>query len=67
VISDDVYELDRLNRLKTQTKQNTGARTIEYDKTDQVIGVSGSNSEGYSYDKNGNRTGGGYVTAAGNR
>jgi RHS repeat-associated protein len=29
--------------------------------------VTGSNSEGYTYDKNGNRTNGGYVTGSGNR
>jgi RHS repeat-associated protein len=67
VIGNDVYELDILDRLQTETKQDSGARSIGYDHTDQVTTVTGSNSEGYTYDKNGNRTGGGYVTGAGNR
>jgi RHS repeat-associated protein len=65
-IASDSYGLDDLSRLTTETKDGQ-ARTIAYDNTDQVKTVTGSNSEGYSYDKNGNRTGGGYVTGAGNR
>jgi RHS repeat-associated protein len=67
VISNDIYGLDQLNRLKTETKQGTGARTINYDKTDQVQTVTGSNSEAYTYDQNGNRTNSGYATDSGNR
>jgi uncharacterized protein RhaS with RHS repeats len=66
VISNDVYVLDDLDRLTTETKDGA-PRTIGYDNTDQVTTVTGSNSEGYTYDKNGNRTGGGYVTGSGNR
>jgi hypothetical protein len=66
VISTNSYVLDDLNRLETETKDGVG-RAIGYDDTDQVIGVSGSNSEVYSYDLNGNRINVGYVTGAGNR
>jgi RHS repeat-associated protein len=66
VIANDTYVLDDLNRLEAQTKDGQ-ARAIVYDNTDQVQTVTGSNSEGYTYDLNGNRTGGGYVTGSGNR
>ncbi len=66
VIANDTYVLDDLNRLEAQTKDGQ-ARSIVYDNTDQVQTVTGSNSEGYTYDLNGNRTGGGYVTDTGNR
>jgi RHS repeat-associated protein len=66
VIANDIYDLDDLNRLQAQTKDGN-ARAIVYDNTDQVKTVTGSNSEAYTYDLNGNRTGGGYVTIAGNR
>ena len=66
VIATASYVLDDLNRLTTETLDGA-PRTIGYDGTDQVKTVTGSNSEAYTYDKNGNRTGGGYVTASGNR
>jgi RHS repeat-associated protein len=66
VIASSSYDLDALSRLRAETKNGLN-RAIGYDDTDQVIGVSGSNSEGYTYDLNGNRTGGGYSTGAGNR
>jgi RHS repeat-associated protein len=66
VISNDLYDLDILGRLKTETVDGQ-SRSISYDNTDQVKTVTGSNSEGYTYDQNGNRTGGGYVTDTGNR
>jgi RHS repeat-associated protein len=66
VISNSQYDLDVLNRLTTEHNNGTN-RNFEYDKTDQVKLVSGSNSEGYTYDKNGNRTNAGYVTGVGNR
>ena len=66
VIANDIYDLDNLSRLQAQTKDGN-ARSIVYDNTDQVKTVTGSNSEGYTYDLNGNRTGGGYVTGSGNR
>jgi RHS repeat-associated protein len=66
MIANDTYVLDDLNRLAAQTKDGA-PRTVSYDNTDQVKTVTGSNSEGYTYDKNGNRTNGGYVTDTGNR
>jgi YD repeat-containing protein len=66
VIASDSYDLDILDRLTAQTKDGLN-RTIGYDDTDQVKTVTGSNSEAYTYDLNGNRTGGGYVTTSGNR
>jgi RHS repeat-associated protein len=66
ILASDIYGLDDLSRLTTETKNGQG-RTIEYDNTDQVTTVTGSNSEGYTYDKNGNRTNTGYVTGSGNR
>jgi RHS repeat-associated protein len=66
VIASDVYDLDVLSRLRSETKDGQ-SRAIGYDDTDQVKSVSGSNSEAYSYDKNGNRIDAGYVTVAGNR
>jgi RHS repeat-associated protein len=68
VFSNDVYELDLVDRLKTEAETVDGQiRSIDYDNTDQVTTVSGSNSEGYTYDKNGNRINAGYVTGSGNR
>ena len=49
VIGNDSYDLDILDRLTAQTKDGV-ARSIVYDNTDQVQTVTGSNSEGYSYD-----------------
>jgi YD repeat-containing protein len=66
VIASDVYDLDILSRLRSETKDGL-SRAIGYDDTDQVKSVSGSNNEAYSYDKNGNRLNAGYVTDSGNR
>ena len=66
VIANDIYVLDDLDRVRTQTL-NGAPRTIGYDDTDQVVSVAGSNPEGYAYDLNGNRTNAGYVTVSGNR
>jgi RHS repeat-associated protein len=66
VIGESSYEKDLLNRLTSETKDGAN-RQFNYDKTDQVKGVSGSNNEAYSYDKNGNRVNTGYVTGTGNR
>jgi RHS repeat-associated protein len=65
-ISDDVYVLDNLNRLQTQTKGGQ-VKEIRYDKTDQVQTVTGGAGEAYTYDLNGNRTNGGYTTGVDNR
>jgi RHS repeat-associated protein len=66
VIAQSSYGYDNLNRL-TSTTKNGQTQTYDYDSTDQVKTVTGSNSEAYTYDKNGNRTNSGYVTDAGNR
>jgi hypothetical protein len=46
-ISDDVYVLDNLNRLQTQTKGGQ-VKEIGYDKTDQVQTVTGGAGEAYN-------------------
>jgi RHS repeat-associated protein len=66
IIAQSTYSLDNLNRL-TATTKNGQTQTYDYDSTDQVKAVTGSNSEAYTYDQNGNRTNSGYVTDAGNR
>jgi RHS repeat-associated protein len=66
IIAQSTYALDNLNRL-ISTSKNGQTQTYDYDSTDQVKTVTGSHSEAYTYDKNGNRTSGGYVTDAGNR
>jgi RHS repeat-associated protein len=66
IIAQSTYGLDNLNRLISTTK-NGQTQTYDYDSTDQVKTVTGSNSEAYTYDQNGNRTNSGYVTDAGNR
>jgi RHS repeat-associated protein len=42
-------------------------RQIGYDKIDQVKSVTGSNSEAYTYDENGNRKNSGYATGVNNQ
>jgi RHS repeat-associated protein len=66
IIAQSTYVLDNLNRL-TATTKNGQTQTYDYDSTDQVQTVTGSNSEAYTYDRNGNRTNSGYITDAGNR
>jgi RHS repeat-associated protein len=66
IIAQSTYGYDKLNRL-TATTKNGQTQTYDYDSTDQVKTVTGSNSESYTYDQNGNRTNSGYVTDAGNR
>jgi RHS repeat-associated protein len=60
------YVIDDLDRLQSETKDSQ-SRTIGYDSIDQVATVTGSNSEAYTYDKNGNRTNNGYATGDDNR
>ena len=43
------------DRLKTEIVDGQ-SRSIVYDNTDQVKTVTGSNTEAYTYDKNGNRS-----------
>jgi RHS repeat-associated protein len=66
VIANSSYGFDNLSRLTSETIDGVN-RQIAYDKIDQVKTVTGSNSEAYTYDKNGNRTLGGYVTGVGNK
>jgi RHS repeat-associated protein len=66
IIAQSTYVLDNLNRL-TSTTKNGQTQTYDYDSTDQIKTVTGSNSEAYTYDQNGNRTNSGYITDAGNR
>ncbi len=60
------YIIDDLDRLKTETVDGQ-IRTIGYDSIDQVKTVTGSNSEAYTYDLNGNRINAGYTIDPDNR
>jgi RHS repeat-associated protein len=60
------YIIDDLDRLKTETVDGQ-IRTIGYDSIDQVKTVTGSNSEAYIYDLNGNRINTGYTIDPDNR
>jgi hypothetical protein len=66
VVASSSYVIDALDRLTSETVDGQ-SRTIGYDSIDQVATVTGSNSEAYTYDKNGNRTNAGYSTGADNR
>jgi RHS repeat-associated protein len=66
VISTHGYDYDALNRLTAESRDGV-SRQFGYDNIDQVKSVSGSNSESYDYDKNGNRTNAGYEHVAQNR
>ena len=59
VISTHGYDYDALNRLTAESRDGM-SRSFAYDKIDEVKSVSGSNTESYTYDKNGNRTNAGY-------
>jgi RHS repeat-associated protein len=65
-IADSTYGFDNLSRLISETKDGVN-RVIAYDKIDQVKAVTGSNSEAYNYDLNGNRTNVGYATGINNQ
>jgi RHS repeat-associated protein len=68
--SDDItayaYQYDKSSRLTQQSIAHGGATetsTFTYDRTHQLIGVASSNDDldrSFAFDKNGNRTGGGY-------
>jgi RHS repeat-associated protein len=64
--ADFAYGYDAGDRITSYTGPD-GSLTYTYDSTDQLTGVSGSHSESYSYDANGNRTMSGYATDTGNR
>jgi RHS repeat-associated protein len=65
-IASSLYGFDNLNRLTSETIDGVN-RQIGYDKIDQVKTVTGSNSEAYTYDENGNRKNGGYATGVNNQ
>ena len=58
-----VYSYDNANRVTTQVNAE-GTYTYTYDNANELTGVykSGTQTESYSYDLNGNRTGTGYST-----
>ncbi len=60
------YGYDAADRLTSYTGPD-GSLAYTYDGTNQLTGVSGSASESFAYDANGNRAGGGYATGVGNR
>jgi RHS repeat-associated protein len=66
VISTHSYDYDALNRLTAEVRDGV-SRSFAYDKIDEVKSVSGSNSESYTYDKNGNRLNTGYQHIEQNR
>ena len=52
---------DQASRVTSETDKE-GTASFTYDAANEVTGVTGSRSESYSYDLNGNRTGTGYHT-----
>ncbi|WP_337175134.1 RHS repeat-associated core domain-containing protein [Paludisphaera sp.] len=60
------YVYDNANRLASETNAE-GTVTYTYDDTSQLTGATGSRSESYGYDLNGNRNTTGYTTGAGNK
>jgi RHS repeat-associated protein len=66
VISTHGYDYDALNRLTAESRDGV-SRSFTYDKIDEVKSVSGSNTESYTYDKNGNRLNTGYQHTDQNR
>ncbi|MFI5459014.1 MAG: RHS repeat-associated core domain-containing protein [Isosphaerales bacterium] len=56
-----VYTDDNANRV-TSEKDAEGTASFTYDNANELTAVTGSRSESYSYDLNGNRTGTGYST-----
>jgi YD repeat-containing protein len=60
-LATQVYSYDNASRVTAETDKE-GTASFTYDSTDELTGVTGSRSESYSYDLNGNRTGTGYST-----
>ncbi len=62
------WSYDRIGRL-TGDSINSVADTFTYDASGQITAVThnGSGTEAYSYDANGNRTGGGHTTTTNNQ
>jgi RHS repeat-associated protein len=60
-----VYTYDNANRV-TSEKDAEGTASFTYDNANELTGVTGSRTESYTYDSNGNRTGTGYSTTVTN-
>ena len=60
-LATQVYSYDHASRVTAETDAE-GTASFTYDHANELTGVSGSRSESYSYDANGNRTGTGYST-----
>ena len=60
------YGYDAANRL-TSDSNAEGTANYPYDNANQLTGTTGSRSEAYSYDANGNRTMTGYATGTNNQ
>ena len=56
-----IYSYDKASRV-TSEKDAEGTASFTYDNSNELTGVTGSRTESYSYDLNGNRTGTGYST-----
>jgi RHS repeat-associated protein len=63
------FTYDAANRLTgfTNSKYPTENRTYTYDIRGQLLGATGSASESYTYDDNGNRDNGGFTPGTNNR
>jgi RHS repeat-associated protein len=60
-LATQVYNYDNANRLTSETDAE-GTASFTYGNANQLTGVTGSRTESYSYDLNGNRTGAGWST-----
>ena len=56
-----VYSYDKASRVTSETDAE-GTASFTYDNSNELTAVTGSRTESYSYDLNGNRTGTGYST-----
>ena len=56
-----VYSYDKANRVTSETDAE-GTASFTYDNSNELTAVTGSRTESYSFDLNGNRTGTGYST-----
>ena len=59
-LATQVYSYDNASRVTTETDAE-GTASFTYDNANELTGVTGSRTESYSYDLNGNRTGTGYT------
>jgi RHS repeat-associated protein len=64
-LATQVYSYDNASRVTSQ-KDAEGTASFTYDNTNELTGVSGSRSESYSYDLNGNRNTSGWTTGTEN-